>query len=368
MLRELYKSQQEEAQRIFEEVQTEALDNGDWYSIENLNKGKEGGMLSVYDKENNTIKSLNVTKETVMDLGKRYLEAGNSTAAFSSEEKALWERLIQLKAVKEEDLEQTYLQNDAYQEAKQNVDDLANAILNVNAQEQSWSKVREDATKVMEDYSGSLDDLQSAYKTLSAAEKEWNLNEGFSIDTLQSLLKMNPAYIEALEMEGNQFKVNTERLNEIARAEAVAAVNAAEMAQQALFLDAVEKGANSTEWMQIFAMQTYAGAIEDTTSALWGQVQALAEAKLQTNELTQAQYDSIMAAAAQQQAYFGKARHIAMNVDVTKDTKKSGKSKSKDEKNYRDEFDRYWEYLKAIEKVQNAIDEQSLYLKIRTNF
>ena len=72
----------------------------------------------------------------------------------------------------------------------------------------------------MDAYNTKLDDLQSAYKTLSTAEKEWNLNEGFTVDTLQSLVKMNPRYLKALESEGKQLKLNTDALNEVARAEA----------------------------------------------------------------------------------------------------------------------------------------------------
>lgn len=65
--------------------------------------------------------------------------------------------------------------------------------------------------------SSKLDDIQSAYDTLSAAQEE-SARYGFmSIDTIQSLLKLNSEYLTCLENEDGQLRSNDAALTALAK-------------------------------------------------------------------------------------------------------------------------------------------------------
>ena len=57
-----------------------------------------------------------------------------------------------------------------------------------------------------------IDGIQSAYSTLSSAVKEYNEQGGYSIDTLQSLLELDPEYLSMLQFEGEQLTINEEAI------------------------------------------------------------------------------------------------------------------------------------------------------------
>lgn len=57
-----------------------------------------------------------------------------------------------------------------------------------------------------------IDGIQSAYSTLSSAVKEYNEQGGYSIDTLQSLLELDPEYLSMLQFEGEQLIINEEAI------------------------------------------------------------------------------------------------------------------------------------------------------------
>lgn len=64
-----------------------------------------------------------------------------------------------------------------------------------------------------------IDDLQSAYDTLSSAAKEYAENGGYvSVDTLQTLLGLEPKYIGLLYNEKGQLELNTESIQRMTQA------------------------------------------------------------------------------------------------------------------------------------------------------
>lgn len=54
----------------------------------------------------------------------------------------------------------------------------------------------------------SLDNIQGAYNTLSSVVKEYNSTGYLTLDTLQSLLELNPEYLTMLQMENGQLSIN----------------------------------------------------------------------------------------------------------------------------------------------------------------
>ena len=85
-----------------------------------------------------------------------------------------------------------------------------------------------------------VDQFQEVYDTLADAQKEYNENGGYvSVDTLQSLLALEPKYLAMLYDENGQLKLNKETLLQVAQARTLdmgiqAAQNVIEQASNAL--------------------------------------------------------------------------------------------------------------------------------------
>jgi hypothetical protein len=65
-----------------------------------------------------------------------------------------------------------------------------------------------EAATDFETVSKSLDNIQDAYSTLSNAVTEYNTNGFLTLDSLQSILSLEPEYLAALQMENGQLSIN----------------------------------------------------------------------------------------------------------------------------------------------------------------
>lgn len=63
-----------------------------------------------------------------------------------------------------------------------------------------------------------VDDIQSVFDALAGAQKEYNENGYFSVDTLQSLLELEPKYLALLYDENGNLNLNKQTLYEVAQA------------------------------------------------------------------------------------------------------------------------------------------------------
>ncbi len=63
-----------------------------------------------------------------------------------------------------------------------------------------------------------VDDIQSVFDALAGAQKEYNENGYFSVDTLQSLLELKPKYLALLYDENGNLNLNKQTLYEVAQA------------------------------------------------------------------------------------------------------------------------------------------------------
>lgn len=64
-----------------------------------------------------------------------------------------------------------------------------------------------------------VDEMQEVYDTLANAEKEYNENGGYvSVDTLQSLLQLEPKYLSMLYDENDQLNLNKQTILQVAQA------------------------------------------------------------------------------------------------------------------------------------------------------
>lgn len=103
-------------------------------------------------------------------------------------------------------------------------------------QQKVLAKLNEQLTALGEEYdslTGKIDSFQSAYSVLTKATDEYSSSGELNIDTIQSLLELEPEYIETLELKNGQLTINKEKIEALEQATKnylvqQAAVNAAE--------------------------------------------------------------------------------------------------------------------------------------------
>lgn len=122
-----------------------------------------------------------------------------------------------------------------------NIDKLAESI-GVSAEElQNFANIMglsvESATEILplfNEWNNAVDDIQSTYDTLSQAVEEYNTQGGYTADTLQKLLALDPAYLVALQEENGKLVLNTQMLITKVQAQA-------EEAKQIIYNTTIEK-------------------------------------------------------------------------------------------------------------------------------
>lgn len=117
----------------------------------------------------------------------------------------------------------------------------------------------------------SLDKIQSAYQTVSTAIEEYNENGYLSVDTFQSLMELEPEYLNLLMDENGTLALTSENLYKLTEAR----INDLAAKQASTLVDSVTKLGSEAEQLQ-YLTQATDGATEST----WGLVYAkIAEAQ-----------------------------------------------------------------------------------------
>ena len=117
----------------------------------------------------------------------------------------------------------------------------------------------------------SLDKIQSAYQTVSTAIQEYNENGYISVDTFQSLMELEPEYLNLLMDENGTLALTSENLYKLTEAR----INDLAAKQASTLVDSVTKLGSEAEQLQ-YLTQATDGATEST----WGLVYAkIAEAQ-----------------------------------------------------------------------------------------
>lgn len=124
----------------------------------------------------------------------------------------------------------------------------------------------ESLSSVVEYYSNSLSELQSAYNTLSSAVNEYNETGYISIDSLNKLLSLKPAYLKYLVDEEGNLRLDEQALKDLAVAEA----QEYEIAALRQLLDTISSFTNEAEAVAFLGEQNLNAA--DSVSALNSQI------------------------------------------------------------------------------------------------
>lgn len=237
---------------------------------------------------------------------------------------------------------------DAYEAAKEALEEATSAATKYKAAHEGITSL-----------SGEIDEIQSAYESLNDIIKSYNQNNGFTLDTLQSLLSLDPLYLQALEMDGNQLSINKEYLIELikARLEDTKALIYEEGYNKLLALaekDAsVAAAAAAIQQAEAGTAAEEAGLKAEAAAARWNKLTAAMhgeiskEAKIiidDTNKRIQA-VDNVI-----------KNLNVSSFDKIVK-TGSSGGGSSKEKKLLEDEIDRYYDLNNAIKTVNNSLDD-----------
>lgn len=130
----------------------------------------------------------------------------------------------------------------------------------------------------LEETMGVIDNIQSAYKNCSTAVEEYNKYGYLSIDSMQSLLQMDDAYLNTLELVNGKLQLNQNAYADLLAAQyAQAQMEAISQAISELNAIATGDAAEKTD--------TYTEATEDEKKKLEALCPALKDATIGTGEL-----------------------------------------------------------------------------------
>lgn len=116
-----------------------------------------------------------------------------------------------------------------------------------------------------------LDKIQSAYQTVSTAIQEYNENGYISVDTFQSLMELEPEYLNLLVDENGTLALTSENLYKLTEAR----INDLAAKQASTLVDSVTKLGSEAEQLDYLTQST-----KEATESTWGLVYAkIAEAQ-----------------------------------------------------------------------------------------
>ena len=126
-------------------------------------------------------------------------------------------------------------------------------------------------TKSLKELNDSLDKIQSAYQVASTAIEEYNENGYISVDTFQSLMELEPEYLNLLMDENGTLALTSENLYKLTEAR----INDLAAKQASTLVDSVTKLGSEAEQLDYLTQST-----KEATESTWGLVYAkIAEAQ-----------------------------------------------------------------------------------------
>lgn len=225
------------------------------------------------------------------------------------------------------------------------------ATKKVNDYEVAISKVEvtsEEVRKVMKITNEELDNLQSAYQTMASAQDEYNEQGYLSVDTLQSVLALGPEYTSLLLDERGNLNLNREALNELTKARL--SDLALQETQLAITLLREKHGEDADK--REAAAQQIAAATQIEADANWDLVDsnlAILETWAAMDKENAAYVEAI-------KARVNAIRNASDNYTGEFGSSGKGSSSKKENKEYADEFDRYYEINENLQEISHSMD------------
>lgn len=158
-----------------------------------------------------------------------------------------------------------------YPELTSVLDDYYNTMIKGDSAVSDTLPQIDDNTKSLKELNDSLDKIQSAYQTVSTAIQEYNENGYISVDTFQSLMELEPEYLNLLVDENGTLALTSENLYKLTEAR----INDLAAKQASTLVDSVTKLGSEAEQLDYLTQST-----KEATESTWGLVYAkIAEAQ-----------------------------------------------------------------------------------------
>lgn len=206
-----------------------------------------------------------LTEDELRDYAERVINGAEDTKQLQIGKKYTGENAIEKASDDAEKIHE--LQADYYglsDEPAWNLDEFYNKL-------KEAKKKTEDSVSLNKELNDSLDKIQSAYQVASTAIEEYNENGYISVDTFQSLMELEPEYLNLLMDENGTLALISENLYKLTEAR----INDLAAKQASTLVDSVTKLGSEAEQLQ-YLTQATDGATEST----WGLVYAkIAEAQ-----------------------------------------------------------------------------------------
>lgn len=206
-----------------------------------------------------------LTEDELRDYAERVINGAEDTKQLQIGKKYTGENAIEKASDDAEKIHE--LQADYYglsDEPAWNLDEFYNKL-------KEAKKKTKDFASANKELNDSLDKIQSAYQTASTAIEEYNENGYISVDTFQSLMELEPEYLNLLMDENGTLALTSENLYKLTEAR----INDLAAKQASTLVDSVTKLGSEAEQLQ-YLTQATDGATEST----WGLVYAkIAEAQ-----------------------------------------------------------------------------------------
>lgn len=206
-----------------------------------------------------------LTEDELRDYAERVINGAEDTKQLQIGKKYTGENAIEKASDDAEKIHE--LQADYYglsDEPAWNLDEFYNKL-------KEAKKKTKDFASANKELNDSLDKIQSAYQVASTAIQEYNENGYISVDTFQSLMELEPEYLNLLVDENGTLALTSENLYKLTEAR----INDLAAKQASTLVDSVTKLGSEAEQLQ-YLTQATDGATEST----WGLVYAkIAEAQ-----------------------------------------------------------------------------------------
>lgn len=268
------------------------------------------------------------------------------------------------------------------EEAKKNNSE---ATAEMTERQKELKEELDNAQQGMSTLNQQIDTLQETYKTLTTAVDEYNNNGYLSIDTLQSLLKLDDEYLSMLSLQNGQLVLNTTALDQktdaliatkVQELEAAAATDLYNLAQgnadkmSSLAKAAIANAGSSAE-ITGSQFQSAVPGIVSFTDAMLKAKAAAGEASNPTQFETDANkiidayknaYKSITALGATTTRAGGTSgtRHTYAGTSKKSGSSSKGKASKKDSKKTQEEYkatiDTLYQYENALDNAKDEVD------------
>lgn len=165
-------------------------------------------LTSAQDKQKEIQQTTSNYEDAIGSLGLKYDETTGSLSEMNDYEKEIYNS-------QKDSNEQAEQGTNSLEEEASAVEDLAKSLgMSVDeftAQQKAMGISSQDFANYkssMNDIDDAIDSIQSSYETLSGAVSEYNSQGSFSLDTIQSLLSLEPEYLSMLDFENGKLALN----------------------------------------------------------------------------------------------------------------------------------------------------------------